>query len=611
MRLVSVKLQNFRSYKVEVEVRFTNPSVIIGKNDAGKSSLLDALDHFFNDTKLEPEDCSVGTNSKVVCITCVFDQYPSSLVLDEQHETSFEAEHLLNAEGRLEIVQEHKVASGKGSRKVFVKCIHPTAEKACDLLSLTNAKLKARAREVDAELEGVNQSVNPPLREAIRSAVGELTPQEQLIELNDKQWENIERHLPVFAVFRVDRKSTDQDDEAQDPMKAAVKQAIKEQESALSEVTEAVKREVKAIAERTVEKLKEMAPDLANALTPHVENKSWASLFSVTLTGDGDIPINKRGSGTRRLVLLNFFRAEAERAAEGKDASVIYAVEEPETSQHPINQVMLTQAFQELAARPGCQVILTTHTPNLARRFLADQLLLVKKGDPAPSIVRGSDENCLTEIVKSLGVHVDHDIKVFVGVEGPNDMDFWRNLSKALRADGVDVFELADAEARGVLMFVPLGGSNMAVWTSRLAGLNKPEVYIMDRDTQPPQDPKYKQFSEDVQARGAFAYTTTKLEVENYIHHSLIIPDHPNYAGAGADFEDVPNLLARVTHEDAEGPGTWAGLSKETQKSKESRAKKRLNGIYAGKMTQALLRQSDPNNELIGVLNKIKDALTA
>ncbi|MHB8392242.1 MAG: AAA family ATPase [Acidobacteriaceae bacterium] len=33
----------------------------------------------------------------------------------------------------------------------------------------------------------------------------------------------------------------------------------------------------------------------------------------MTLTGDDQIPINKRGSGVRRLVLLSFFRAEAER----------------------------------------------------------------------------------------------------------------------------------------------------------------------------------------------------------------------------------------------------------------------------------------------------------
>ena len=58
-----------------------------------------------------------------------------------------------------------------------------------------------------------------------------------------------------------------------------------------------------------------------------------------TITGDNDIPINKRGSGIRRLILINFFRAEAERRIREMNApSIIYAIEEPETSQHAEHQ---------------------------------------------------------------------------------------------------------------------------------------------------------------------------------------------------------------------------------------------------------------------------------
>ena len=72
--------------------------------------------------------------------------------------------------------------------------------------------------------------------------------------------------------------------------------------------------------------------------------------FKLTLTGDNDIPINKRGSGVRRLILLNFFRAEAERRRETADSRrVIYAIEEPESSQHPDNQTMLIRALLELS----------------------------------------------------------------------------------------------------------------------------------------------------------------------------------------------------------------------------------------------------------------------
>ena len=197
-------------------------------------------------------------------------------------------------------------------------------------------------------------------------------------------------------------------------MKAAVKEAIRENEAILSQIAERVKEEVQEIANRTVDKIKEMDPQLASQLTPRVSNKNWDTLFSVNLTGDGDVPINKRGSGTRRLVLLNFFRAKVEEEAEGNAADSIYAIEEPETSQHPHNQVMLVKALEDLAERPGCQVFLSTHTPVLARRFSQETLRLVTKQEGRPVIRHGCDEETLGEIVKSLGVLPDHGVRVFL-----------------------------------------------------------------------------------------------------------------------------------------------------------------------------------------------------
>lgn len=77
---------------------------------------------------------------------------------------------------------------------------------------------------------------------------------------------------------------------------------------------------------------------------PSAESLKWIDVFkSVSITGDEDIPINKRRSGVKRLVLLNFFRAEAERRKnESNVPDIIYAIEEPETSQHPSHQLLLT-----------------------------------------------------------------------------------------------------------------------------------------------------------------------------------------------------------------------------------------------------------------------------
>ncbi|WP_141034180.1 AAA family ATPase, partial [Escherichia coli] len=83
----------------------------------------------------------------------------------------------------------------------------------------------------------------------------------------------------------------------------------------------------------------------------------------------------KRGSGVRRLVLISFFKAEAERLqSEFPDKGVIYAIEEPETSQHPSNQRLLIEAFQELASSDKCQVLITTHVPALVEKIPTESL---------------------------------------------------------------------------------------------------------------------------------------------------------------------------------------------------------------------------------------------
>lgn len=620
MKLVQLKVTNFRCYKDETVVDLNDLVVFVGRNDSGKSSLFDALNLFF-DEKAAPEkdDLCVQADDARIRIACVFSDLPPELVIDAQHPTNLKAEYLLNNNGFLEVakVYDCNLAKPKCSG-VYARALHPTANGYADLLSLTNAKLKERARSLGIDLSGVDQTVNTALRCAIWSHAGNLKCEEVDVELKAEAakaiWDQLKKHLPIYAVFKSDRTSTDQDAEAQDPMKAAVKEAIRAQEDALNQIAEKVKEEVQEIANRTVKKIAEMNPELARQLTPRVSNKNWDSLFSVSLTGDEDIPINKRGSGTRRLVLLNFFRAKAEKEAEEKSTGIIYAIEEPETSQHPHNQVLLVKVLEDLAERPGCQVFLTTHTPMLARRFGQHALRLITRENDKPIIRHGRDEATIREIVTSLGVLPDHNIKVFFGVEGRNDISFLRTISKILHDAGEDIPDLGAAEDAGHLVFVPLGGSSLDLWVSRLEGFNRPEFYLFDRDTTPPADPHYKAQADAINQRPKCqAWHTNKRELENYIHPDLIKAIYPCYKGTGQEFENVPMLFAQAVHEASASEQTWDDVLADPDKlgKKISNAKKRLCSEFVAKMTPELLTEVDPKGEVRGWLRKVGAALNA
>ena len=81
-----------------------------------------------------------------------------------------------------------------------------------------------------------------------------------------KIWTELRKYLPVFALFKSDRASIDTDPEAQDPLKAAVKEAIKAKEAELTAITEYVRSEVRKITNSTLEKLREMDSSLATQL---------------------------------------------------------------------------------------------------------------------------------------------------------------------------------------------------------------------------------------------------------------------------------------------------------------------------------------------------------
>lgn len=480
-------------------------------------------------------------------------------------------------------------------------------------MSLTTAKLKALANKNDVDLDGVNQSKNADLRRAILDGADDLSLAVVDVPVAKGEgkdiWEQLKKELPVYALFKSDRPSTDQDSEAQDPMNIAIKQAIQEQEHELASVTEEIRKKVQEVADSTVSKIQDLSPELANQLKPRVTTKNWNTLFKVDLSDEGDVPINKRGSGVRRLVLLSFFRAQAEKAAEGQ-RKVLYAIEEPETSQHPNNQKMLAEAFADLIEIQACQIMLTTHTPVLARCFNQNSLRFVTNV-PTPAVLPPSDEN-LQKIVDTLGVLPDHNVKVFLGVEGRQDINALRAISSRLHIEDPEIPDLAAHDDAGTLVFIPMGGSSLDLWINRVKGLSRPEFYLMDRDVEPPSPAKYQKFYEKFIEEGHTAWITNKLELENYISVDLIKADLPNYTGTGADFEDVPHLVAKAVHENSESLKSWDEVleDKELVKKKESSAKRRLNEDIAAKMTLEKMNQVDPGGELIGYLKAIGEALS-
>lgn len=297
MKLREIVLKNFRSYYRETRIPVDDLTALIGKNDVGKSTVLEALDIFFNQIKIDIGDRNVLHVDEETVIGCIFDELPAAIVL-ENVTTSLEREYLLNDNGRLEIWKKYPA---NGKQTIWIRAKYPSNANFDDLLVKKNAELKTKIRSAGLE-EQVNLTINSEMRCALWASLGtSITFETKLINADQadekKLWPKIEPFLPAYRLFKADRPSTDEDQEAQDPMQHAVKTAIEEQSEELTRIAEEVQRKVSEVASNTIEKLREFDSDLAAMLTPTFKKAPmWEKAFSFSLTGDNAVPLNKRGS---------------------------------------------------------------------------------------------------------------------------------------------------------------------------------------------------------------------------------------------------------------------------------------------------------------------------
>ena len=418
MKITSIRIKNFRGYHDEVMIKVDDLTVLIGKNDAGKSTILDMLDIFFNDEKKIGKDdvnktCRANNDLETV-FAVRFSDLPTEVDIDAGNSTTLQNEYLTIGTDEFEVVKRYKDG---GKPKTFIRACHPNNPECCDLLKKKQADLRKMVDKLGIDCDKNKNSI---MRQTIWSHFSsDLQIVESELDVDSKDsdvkaiWEKMQKYLPVYSLFKSDRSNVEKDAEVQDPLKSAVKSLMKEEGlfDKLDEISQLVKSRVEEVASRTLEKLKEMSGDVANTLHPVLPAPKWEDVFKgISITGDDDIPLDKRGSGVRRLILLNFFRAEVERRQSEKGApNIIYAIEEPETSQHADFQRALINALKDLAKRPFVQVLITTHSSTIVKELSHKNLRM---------ITNDSGDVCVCDVEKGLLPYVSLNEASYLAFDG-------------------------------------------------------------------------------------------------------------------------------------------------------------------------------------------------
>lgn len=405
MRIRHLKIERFRGIR-ELEFAPGRRTVILGPNNAGKSTVLEALDLLLHSGRGRPRPAPTELDycgrdpSSGFAIEAVVGELPASFVAEVR-------DHLegwnLAAE---ELVPE---PDGEGIEPVV--------------------RVRVRGTEdFDIQHEfAKDESNGARFRPGLRAELGWVF---------DGRTRDTSRQLAFYQGGVLDRLFGDAD----------LEPAIGSLREALSHGAGAVNTEenILGVLALLADDLRTLGLIAAEQL-PQFEvggvsvRELLQSLRLTMPSANVQIPVSRQGRGAQRLLLVAILL----RLAQAAGRPAIGGFEEPEEALEPLRQTQIARILGQIADRGG-QIFVVTHSPEVARAFLIEDFLLLEEREGVTRAlqlrkalsepVRQSYERWLDgAVVRGLFA------RVAVLVEGPGDRAvievFWRSLAHSKRPE--------------------------------------------------------------------------------------------------------------------------------------------------------------------------------
>jgi len=413
MRITAITVRNYRSLK-DVSIQVEDYGVFIGANGSGKSSLLYALDWFFNGTTLTNNDIHGYREGEIlqpgstIEVTVTFTD-----LTNKDRERLQQYGRGDRAEIRRTWYANDKQTKTVGNAKQGPGFADLRADQAV-------AERRTKYRDLRTTLTELADLGGSASKDAILKALAEwesdTTHANMLVEVADADanemmgWNgaNILRECVRFVLIPAAASIVDEVGSASKGtaltelvgtfMSAASARAqaawLQKHAAAVAELSGEIRRSIEEATgiqtSRINARLASLVPNASVTLTPTVPEfapkVSPSIATAVTIDGITN-DISRQGHGVQRGVMISMFQAivpdaELTRTThlvqEGEDdvtaqsrldeslsglPSIIVAIEEPEIYQHPIRARAFARTLVELSRQSGVQVLLATHSP--------------------------------------------------------------------------------------------------------------------------------------------------------------------------------------------------------------------------------------------------------
>jgi len=554
MKLIKAKITNFRGICDTVTIDFNDFNTIVGQNDAGKSTILKALDCFLNETAIKPEDLNKSAENSLVTIELFFNPENQKIVIDENIETSFEAEELVNDENLLVVTKTWDTSKTRiTSDTKIVRKKYETS----DCLLLTETQLIALCGKLHIETHKANNDEfnNVEKRAKIRNDNNEKNVisefvLEDLPTVGKSRLKSIldavKISLPEFEYFKADTSLSETDTAIQNFFKKIAEDTIAK-EINKGEIESIVVDSVGKVLDKITEKIN-LVVESSEMVAPSIKF-DWSKLVSTSfksIKDETEMPLTSRGDGFRRITMMAYFEHLAEQNKE-EHQDIIFGFEEPETFLHPSAQEKLFARLASMAEN-NYQVIITTHSSIIVANSNKADICHVSRSDGHYAIYQHIEN--INPIVEDLGITVDNQFlnvfdsaRVLFLVEGIDDVHAFTHTAEKYKQNDRIPNTFNDLN----IVIIPIGGcDSIKHWVTLdlLNKINKPYFIFQDSDktTHGEISPNHTKLIADGFVHNVNFLVSKKRAIENYIHPAALNRIVPGAGIAYGDWDDVKDI---------------------------------------------------------------------
>lgn len=560
MILKKINITNFKGINGTVSVNFDLFNSIVGQNDAGKSTILKAIDAVLNNTTLQRTDFNVLTESNELTIELCFDCLNKEYTLGEEITTTIENEELINEDNQLVwrkvwTVTDTNISKPKTSikRKVY--------SGNNDFIFKTEAQLMAlcESNGIDTSKGNGEEYNNVEKRLKLReyNLQNDIEFQYDIVEIPSSGktkikaiGDAIKNILPKFQYFKADTSLSDTDTTIQKYFKDMSFKLIKEEVD-----TDDIEQTVRTQLENVLEQITEKINDVVNT-TEKIEPKvsfDWSKLITtsfVSTSSGNNIPLSSRGDGFRRITMMSYFEYLAETIRVNDTQQIIFGFEEPETFLHPSAQENLFDKLNNLTEN-GYQVITSTHSPTIVGNTKKQNIIHISKPDNIYTVNQTNIE--YKELAIDLGIKPDNTFtplfstsQLLYLVEGIDDANAMHYQASLYKQNGLIENTFEDLN----INIIPIGGcGGVKHWVNLdlFTKLGKPFFIFLDSDKDNADEVSINETNliEYGLINNTDFVISKKRLLENYIHPTALHRLVPGCTVTYTDFEHAKNICKK------------------------------------------------------------------